>query len=456
MKINFKNFLILVGFLGCLFNVKISALSDDLLCAIEKGDINSVKNLIKNQKEIEVEPDLNGRTAIMYACICNKPSTKQILEILLCKGMQFSSIDKFGYNAFAYADLYNNSVAREILQKYRIREMYVDEHNKTDFMESTQEWVTTVKSKCPTDIDHYLHGNTSEASETLRFRGSQNKHNENQLLKCGTELKTMMKCIDDEICYDENLSEIFNNAIDISHDNGIACAKLYAYFRISYEQLDHRAASGCVDLFKKQVNLLRKEKGVILGGKIDERDYSAYVCNYIKAVVYCICHADDAIKQDYKKLDRISRDYALRVINGINPDISIPIDPHHSGGIFGCLLNPLYELIDNMNDTLYSLQNLKQDITEHVLSPMNTCINEYTQVGYQLNDTVEKLDDRLLIPLKEFITGPASYFVCTYADSIKLRAEAEANAQQIRAYGDVAIKALPAICDMYNSISAND
>lgn len=111
-------------------------------------------------------------------------------------------------------------------------------------------------------------------------------------------------------------------------------------------------------------------------------------------------------------------------------------------------------------DKAYSLQNtikyLRQDITEHVLSPMNTCINEYTQVGYQLNDTVEKLDDRLLIPLKEFITGPASYFVCTYADSIKLRAEAEANAQQIRAYGDVAIKALPAVCDMYNSISAND
>lgn len=430
MKINFKKFWVLVAFLGCLFNAKISALSDDLLCAIEKGDMNSVEDLIENQREFEVKPDSKGRTAVMYACICNKPSTKQILEFLLCKGMQFGSIDEFGYNAFAYADLYNNSVAKEILQKYRIREMCVDEHNKADFMKSAQEWVSDVKSKCPTDIDHYLRNSTPEASENLRFRGNQNKLNENQLFKCDTDLRTMMKCIDDETCYDENLSEIFNNAIDISHDNGIACAKLYAYFRISYKQLDHKAASGCVDLFKKQVNLLRKERGMILGGKIDEKDYSAYVCNYIKAVVYCICHADDAVKQDYKKLDRISRDYALRVINGINPDISIPIDPHHPGGIFGCLLNPLYELIDNINDTLYSLQNtikyLRQDITEHVLSPMNTCINEYTQVGYQLNDTVEKLDDRLLIPLKEFIEGSMSNFVNAGVNYLEKQANANA------------------------------
>ena len=55
MKINFKKFWVLVAFLGCLFNAKISALSDDLLCAIEKGDMNSVEDLIENQREFEVK-----------------------------------------------------------------------------------------------------------------------------------------------------------------------------------------------------------------------------------------------------------------------------------------------------------------------------------------------------------------------------------------------------------------
>ncbi len=463
LKISYKEILIAIFVLSCLFSVKMLALSDELLCAIEKGDIKNVKVLIENKENLAC--DLKGRTAVMYACICEKSWTKEILELLISKGAQYSIADSLGHNAFEYANLYNNSAAKEILSRYKVKKIYTEnKFGKKSFQDDVNEWILEVQTKCDdgincNDVDNYLCSDLGIDSKLRNRSKSSIWCASDESIVCDN-LKNIIACIDEENCYNEELFEIYNKAIKIKRNDGIMAAKLYAYFRVIYKQLDHDTTYGCVDLLKKQLKILKDCDGSILGGRINKEDYSLYVCSYIKATMYCICNVNGSLKSDFRKLNYISREYALKVINGVDrePSIEDTIGRHHNTGIFGCLINPLLDLVDTMMETLYSVQNatyriqnvtenFERNLNEQILSPMDKCINKYAQVGSQLIEATEKLDDRLLLPLKEFITGPASNFVNTCSSYV----ETTAKAKKIVAYGEAAAKIIPAAYDAYNS-----
>lgn len=417
------------------FNLPVSSLNNDLLCAIKTGNIKEVEHCLSDSENSV--PDENGRTALMYASICNNSCIEKILELILRSGnAQMDAVDKYGNNAFVYATISKNDIALNLLKKYGVKENNIsNEFRANKLREEINKWNSEIEELCPIDI-------TSSICDSGELR-NRTIMQESDTTTGSSNLSLILNDLDNERDYsfeehgDSVLSEIYEQTIRIRDTKSIVHAKIYSYFRTQYNQ-NHDFGVRCLELFEEQIDILREQNGKIRGTCIDKRFYALYAFNYAKAALYL--YFNEISQQEnisYEKIDRISREYAMSVIKGA--PLEIKIDPivksHHNTGMFKCLINPLLDLVDTINDTLFGIQdtikNLEISINQEVLRPVHECVDTYKQVGEQLNTTIDKIDDRLLLPIKKFISTMSDFVIAT-AEAKK----AEAQSKKIEAYGN--------------------
>ena len=88
--------------------------------ALDKKNLDLVKQLIKNKPERINERDVYDRTPLIYACDCCL-DVKFVEFLLNCKGIEINAQDEFGWTAFLYSvyknkDLDNTKIFKALIK----------------------------------------------------------------------------------------------------------------------------------------------------------------------------------------------------------------------------------------------------------------------------------------------------------------------------------------------------
>lgn len=435
----FKIIMLSICSLAALSYPKSFSLSIDLLCAIETGNVDRVNNLLQDEKNLE--PDDLGRTALMYASTCKHACIEEILCRLMKNKNSFKTkLDIEGYNAINYAEKYENNRAIDFLKRKGLGiSDRGDKYRYSRFIEKTETWKKEIQSLCYSDIEKCIV--SQEKNKDIQHPGL--KHRNTGLEKpedenTEIEFKNILDYLDDSekdiSVLDHHTKEICEksrNLLKNPNYSSLYYAKFYAYFRTQFYLMDHEMALNCLNLLKNQIDILKVTGGKIDNKSLSEELYPDYAFYYSQAIICLIILQNSKKLPENINIHRIAKDFALNKVISKNPfeyiTLKKSIDQNYNSGIFGCIINPIWDLFYVMKETLYGVQNTVENVNTEILHPahecINTCENTIKQVGDQTTTTIKQLEVQTIASIKEISAGvikvldPLGRLIGAYADA---------------------------------------
>ncbi len=453
-KFKLKILSMIVVLITMFFGVNLNnafALSDNLLSAIDSGDVDRVRELAQNRYNLKA--DGFGRTALMYASVSLGPNSKRIIDVLRENGCSMTQFDIKGINSYSYARIWydnprnhtdNSDEWVNYIGKLSGRQRVYRQVEEDKIYNEILDWKNNISSRrqndnIPTIIRH-------ELGNELRNRN----HNVNTIIGRGQETATVatsvvpvqqyrddaepgkLNAMIDLLCngvnelgddYSLKEKEIYRNAKEISENNSKDRSILYMFFRFldGNGRVSHEDANKLLECFDAQVWILNEEDGLVLQYKVDASDYKQYAFYYMMMTIYLtITHKEDSISRVV--VNRISRDFALKVVVDKVPRkeaADSSINKYYNKSICcGRTVSDINNLVSYLFETIAEYKNLPRKIDERVLKPTeqaiysadqairsaDRAINQGTRLINSVNNTVEtlnnRLDQRVLIPMQ--------------------------------------------------------